>query len=248
MDMGSPTNINEVQPLIGRMAVLSRFISKSAEKDLQFFKILRKVKDFERTEEYRRAFEKLKAYLAKLPLLVKSIPGDTLYFRYRQRPRPSALCWYEKKMWAIELSEYDISYLPRTTVKAQALADFVSEITGTTQEEVPEERPWLLHVDGSSTAQGSGAGVVITSPQGEGMEFAIKFDFKASNNEAEYEALVIGMRMAQDIGVLHLLACSDSQLIVKQVSGVYEVKEDNMVQYLLQIEELKIKFKSFQLQ
>ncbi|KAK4403042.1 hypothetical protein Sango_1044900 [Sesamum angolense] len=121
--------------------------------------------------------------------------------------------------WAIELSEYDISYIPRTTIKAQALADFVSEMIGTTQAEVPEERPWLLHVDGSSTAQGSEAGVVITSPQGKDMEFAIKFDFKTSKNEAEYEALVLGMRMAQDVGASHLLAYSDSQLIVKQVNG-----------------------------
>ncbi|KAL0455811.1 UNVERIFIED_CONTAM: hypothetical protein Slati_0920300 [Sesamum latifolium] len=81
--------------------------------------------------------------------------------------------------WAIELSEYDISYLPRTTIKAQALADFVSEMTGTTQEEVPKARPWLLHVDGSSTAQGSGAGIVLTTPQGDDMEFAVKFEFKA---------------------------------------------------------------------
>ncbi|KAL0402071.1 UNVERIFIED_CONTAM: hypothetical protein Slati_4237000 [Sesamum latifolium] len=73
--------------------------------------------------------------------------------------------------WAIELSEYDISFLPRTTIKAQALADFVSEITGTTQEKVSEEKPWLLHVDRSSTMQGSGAGVVLTTPQGDDMEF-----------------------------------------------------------------------------
>ncbi|KAL0421057.1 UNVERIFIED_CONTAM: hypothetical protein Slati_3128600 [Sesamum latifolium] len=150
--------------------------------------------------------------------------------------------------WAIEVSEYDISYLPRTTIKAQALADFVSEMTGTTQEEVFEARPWLLHVDGSSTAQGSGAGIVLTTLQGEDMEFAVKFEFKASNNEAEYEALVLGMRMAQDAGAPHLLAYSDFQLIVKQVNGEYEAKEESMVQYLQQIEELKTKFKSFQLQ
>ncbi|KAL0402054.1 UNVERIFIED_CONTAM: Ribonuclease HI [Sesamum latifolium] len=150
--------------------------------------------------------------------------------------------------WAIELSEYDISYLPRTTIKAQALADFVSEITGTTREEVYEEKPWLLHVDGSSTSQGSGAGIVLTTPQGDDMEFAIKFEFKASNNKAEYEALVLGMRMAQDAGASHLLAYSNSQLIVKQVNGEYKAKEESMVQYLQQIEELKIKFKSFQLQ
>ncbi|KAL0301724.1 UNVERIFIED_CONTAM: Ribonuclease HI [Sesamum radiatum] len=150
--------------------------------------------------------------------------------------------------WAIELSEYDILHLPRTTIKTQALPDFVFEKTGTTQREVLKERLWLLHVDGSSTTQEIGAGVVITSSQGEDMEFTIKFDFKASNNEAEYEALVIGMRMAQDVGALHLLAYSDSQLIVKQVSGEYEAKEKSMVQYLQQIEELKTKFKSFQLQ
>ncbi|KAL0449088.1 UNVERIFIED_CONTAM: hypothetical protein Slati_1465200 [Sesamum latifolium] len=61
------------------------------------------------------------------------------------------------------------------------------------------KKPWLLHVDSSSTIQGSGAGVVLTSPQGDDVEFTIKFEFKASNNEAEYEGLVLGMRMAQDV-------------------------------------------------
>ncbi|KAL0416745.1 UNVERIFIED_CONTAM: hypothetical protein Slati_3506400 [Sesamum latifolium] len=69
--------------------------------------------------------------------------------------------------WAVELSEYDISYLPRTTIKAQALTNFVSEMTGTPSEEASKDEKWLLHVDGSFTIQGSGAGIVITSPQGE---------------------------------------------------------------------------------
>ncbi|KAL0293879.1 UNVERIFIED_CONTAM: hypothetical protein Sradi_6915300 [Sesamum radiatum] len=140
---------------------------------------------------------------------------------------------------AIELSEYDISYMPRTTIKAQALADFVSEMIGTTQEEVPKARPWLLYVDDSSTAQGSGAGIVLTNLQGDDMEFAVKLEFKASNNKTEYEALVLGMRMAQDAGASHLLAYSDSQLVVRQVNGEYEIKEESMVQYLHEIEELK---------
>ncbi|KAL0433489.1 UNVERIFIED_CONTAM: hypothetical protein Slati_2683200 [Sesamum latifolium] len=148
----------------------------------------------------------------------------------------------------IKLSEYDISYLLRTTNKAQAKAYFMSEMTGTTQEEVFKQRPWLLHVDGSSTAQESGADILLTTPQGNDIEFLIKFEFNASNNKAEYEALVLGMRIAQDSGALHLLAYSDSQLIVKQVNAEYEAKEESMVQYLQQIEELKIKFKSFQLQ
>ncbi|KAL0451531.1 UNVERIFIED_CONTAM: hypothetical protein Slati_1131200 [Sesamum latifolium] len=79
LDMGPPININEVQRLTGRIAALSRFISKSAKKGLPFFKTLRKVKNFEWTEECQQAFEDLKTYLAKLPLLVKPVPGDTFY-------------------------------------------------------------------------------------------------------------------------------------------------------------------------
>ncbi|KAL0405859.1 UNVERIFIED_CONTAM: hypothetical protein Slati_3899800, partial [Sesamum latifolium] len=128
--------------------------------------------------------------------------------------------------WAVELSEYDISYMPRATIKAQALADFISEMAEMSVKDTCQDQVWLLHVDGSSTTQGSGAGIVITTPQGEDLKFAIKFSFKASNNEAEYEALVIGMRMAHEAGARHLLAYSDSQLIVKQVEGAYEAKEE----------------------
>ncbi|KAL0317560.1 UNVERIFIED_CONTAM: Ribonuclease HI [Sesamum angustifolium] len=74
-----------------------------------------------------------------------------------------------------------------------------------------------------------------------------QFGFKASNDKAEYEALVIGMMMTHDVGAKHLVVYSDSQLIVKQVEGTYKAKEENMIHYLQQIAELKTGFKSFQL-
>ncbi|KAL0345300.1 UNVERIFIED_CONTAM: hypothetical protein Sradi_4361300, partial [Sesamum radiatum] len=92
--------------------------------------------------------------------------------------------------WVVELSKYSISYIPRPTIKAQALADFISEMAGISLGDAPNDEKWLLYVDGSSTIQGSGVSIVITSPQGEDLEFAVKFGFKASNNETEYEALM----------------------------------------------------------
>ncbi|KAL0320123.1 UNVERIFIED_CONTAM: hypothetical protein Sradi_5273800 [Sesamum radiatum] len=87
MDMGPPTSINEVQRLTGRIAALSRFISKFAEKGLPFVKILRNVKNFQWTKEYQQAFEDLKTYLVttfagqtgtrghSVPLHIRYIPG-----------------------------------------------------------------------------------------------------------------------------------------------------------------------------
>lgn len=82
--------------------------------------------------------------------------------------------------WAVDLSQFEIEYEPRISVKCQALADFIHE--GTRNQEIKES---ILYVDGSSTAGKSGAGVIITNPEGEESEFVIQLGFRASNNEAE---------------------------------------------------------------
>ncbi|KAL0444113.1 UNVERIFIED_CONTAM: hypothetical protein Slati_2134000 [Sesamum latifolium] len=89
-------------------------------------------------------------------------------------------------------------------IKAQALAKFVNEAT--VNEE--NERKWLLCVDGSSTFAGSGARVVVTSSKRDELEYALKFDLKTSNNEAEYEAFIAGIRMALDTRAKNLIAYS----------------------------------------
>ncbi|CAL2256932.1 unnamed protein product [Prunus armeniaca] len=121
--------------------------------------------------------------------------------------------------WAIELSQYDLLYWPKTAIKAQALADFVVEFTSTAEEEkmvtkskekaddtsptdsnLPNDM-WQLHVDGASNHKGVGAGVVIITPDGTLLEQAITLGFSASNNEAEYEALLAGLRLAKELRV-----------------------------------------------
>ncbi|XP_022889278.1 uncharacterized protein LOC111404749 [Olea europaea var. sylvestris] len=123
--------------------------------------------------------------------------------------------------WAIELSEFDLTFRPRHAFKRQALANFMVEFTKTPEMEAimePTKPPtWKLFVDGSSGEAGAGAGIVLESPEGHKLSCAVRFSFKASNNAAEYEALLAGLRLAKEMRVRKLLASSDSQLIANQV-------------------------------
>ncbi|GJX95351.1 reverse transcriptase domain-containing protein [Tanacetum coccineum] len=100
------------------------------------------------------------------------------------------------------------------------------------QSEVNLPEPWILFTDGSSCVDGSGAGLILTNPEGMEFTYALRFEFTATNNEAEYEALLAGLRIAARMGVRNLEANVDSRLVANHVLGEYVAKEDNMVQYL----------------
>ncbi|XP_016206511.1 uncharacterized protein LOC107646883 [Arachis ipaensis] len=104
--------------------------------------------------------------------------------------------------WSIELSEFDIHYQPRSSVKSQYLADFVAEFTGSSPNEDNEH--WVLFVDGASNTQGSGAGILLENPGGVIVEHSLRFSFRASNNQAEYEALIAGLRLAIELQITHI--------------------------------------------
>ncbi|GJS57628.1 putative ribonuclease H-like domain-containing protein [Tanacetum coccineum] len=109
--------------------------------------------------------------------------------------------------WKFELEAFDITYRPRTSIRGQILANFIAERP---DEEVPSmevqaekaiPEPWTLFTDESSCLEGSGAGLILTSPEGEEFTYALRFEFDASNNEAEYEALVAGLRIAEQMDI-----------------------------------------------
>ncbi|KAL5549470.1 hypothetical protein UlMin_004701 [Ulmus minor] len=147
--------------------------------------------------------------------------------------------------WSIELGEFDILFKPRTAIKGQALADFIAEFTyqptnlELAKELVPSPSSlWHLYVDGSSTDNCSGAGVILVSPEKVRLSCALRFRFKATNNQAEYEALLAGLRLAKEVSARHLLIYSDSQLIVNQVNSEYQAKGEKMASYLEKAKEL----------
>ncbi|GKE08203.1 reverse transcriptase domain-containing protein [Tanacetum coccineum] len=110
--------------------------------------------------------------------------------------------------WSVMLGEHNITYRPRTSVKGQILADFLVEKpddapADTSVKETPKE-VWTLFTDGSSCTDGSGAGLILTSPEGTEFTYELRFQFTASNNEAEYEALIAGLLIAAQMGVRHI--------------------------------------------
>ncbi|XP_073130891.1 uncharacterized protein [Henckelia pumila] len=148
---------------------------------------------------------------------------------------PNVSGWLVK--WVTELGEYDIQYETRTVIKEQALADFLTKTV-----HLENEDPWKVYVDGSSSIEGSGVGVVLISPMGEEMKLAVKLDFKASNNEAEYEAVLAGLWAARSVGVVRIHFFSDSQLVAQQMKGAYDVKNEKLIEYAREMDRAKEQF------
>ncbi|GKD27780.1 reverse transcriptase domain-containing protein [Tanacetum coccineum] len=323
LSLSSPKCLKDVQKLNGKLASLNRFLAKSVEKSLPFFKTLKKCtrkSDFYWTTEAEEAFKQMKQLIAKLPMLVAPIEKEELivylaaaketvsavlirereakqmpiYFVSRALRGPEvnytsmeklmlALVYASKRLkryfqahliivitdqpiqqvlsrpevagrlqkWSIELGEYAIYYRPRVSVKGQILADFIVErpeeespdtLMGE-EEELPE--PWILFTDGSSCIDGSGAGLILTNPKGMEFTYALRFRFDATNNEAEYEALIAGLKIAEQMGVKNLQANVDSRLVANQVNGTYVAKENDMVRYLEKVKTFINNFKAF---
>ncbi|GJS76425.1 reverse transcriptase domain-containing protein [Tanacetum coccineum] len=105
--------------------------------------------------------------------------------------------------------------------------------------------PGTHNCHGSSCIDGFGAGLILTNPEGVEFTYAMRFRFEATNNEAEYEALIAGLRIAEQMGVKNLQANVDSRLVANQVNGSYVAKESGMVQYLEKVKTLTSNFKEF---
>ena len=139
--------------------------------------------------------------------------------------------------WAIELSQFDVEYRPRIAIKAQALTDFITEFT-TPEDANNQEDLWTINTDGLSTQKGGRAGIVITSPDKDVLKYGAQLKFLITNNEAEYEALLIGLRISRAIRVEKIVLKSNSSLIIGQVRGDFEAKETRMQKYLKLVNQL----------
>ncbi|XP_030970169.1 uncharacterized protein LOC115990480 [Quercus lobata] len=316
------------------IAALNRFISRSADRCRPFFLLLHKWKGFKWTEECALAFQQLKEYLARPPIMFSPNADEVLFAYIAVAPHAVSLVliledngtqrpvYYVSKSlqeaetrylplkkailgvvqatqklphyfqahtvvvltqlplksvlrsadytgriakWGTILSAFDIRYMPRTAIKDQVLANLVAEFVEPTLQGVEmsgspsaegklistvsqqEHNRWRAHIDGAANQKGSEVGLVLVSPEGIIVEKSLRLGFSATNNEAEYEALLEGMSIIRKLGGKCANMFSDSRLIVGQVNGELEAKDERMQGYLARAKHLQTYFDDFRL-
>jgi ribonuclease HI len=127
----------------------------------------------------------------------------------------------------------DIMYEKRKAIKLQVLPDFTAEWLELQSTGPPDlSSVWIMYFDGSKRVQGASAGVVLISRHGDKLKYVLRMSFlQASNNEAEYEALLHGIKMAKACGATRLKIFGYSNLVVQQVMNRCDTINDNMMAY-----------------
>ncbi|XP_074314332.1 uncharacterized protein LOC141649544 [Silene latifolia] len=202
LQLESPEKPKDVQRLAGKVAALSRFISRSSDKCRLFYNILRKIKRFEWTAEHEQAFRELNHYLSTPPLLSKPEQGEALFLSLavtevavsavlvREQDKEQRPVYYVSK----SLLPVETRYDPRTAIKSQALTDFVSDLSPAIQNLVDKE---ILTLKGDRDAE-------------------------ATNNETEYKALILGIQLALELGVRNLQVPKDQNMEVDALATLGE--------------------------
>nr|XP_023896956.1 uncharacterized protein LOC112008835 [Quercus suber] len=258
LKISSPRTIKEVQSLTGRVAALNRFVSRATDKCLPFFKTLKKV--FAWTEECEAAFQDLKQYLSNPPLLSPSKEGEDLFLYLavsatavsaaliREEDKRQLPVYYvsqafqgaearypriEKMTFALIVASRKLRpYFQANPIKV--MTDQPIKKAMNKPEAAGRMVQWAIELsqfDVEYCPRG-GAGVVIVSPQEDVLKYGVQLKFPVTNNEAEYEALLTGLRLAQVLGAENVVIKSDSQLVIGQARGDFEAKEATMQNYL----------------
>jgi ribonuclease HI len=150
--------------------------------------------------------------------------------------------------WAVEIMGETISFAPRKAIKSQVLADFVAEWVDTQLPTAPiQPKLWTLYFDESLVKTGAGAGLLFISPLEKHLCYVLRLHFPASNNVAEYEALVNGLCITIELGVRRLDARGDSQLVIDQVMKNSHCRDRKMEAYCDEVRRLEDKFYGLEL-
>jgi ribonuclease HI len=148
--------------------------------------------------------------------------------------------------WAVELNEFSIDYVHRSSIQSQALADFIVDWTLGAQEEVTKDaEAWTVFCDGSWGTFGAGAAAVLVAPSKVRTCYAKRLDFSCTNNIAEYEALLLGLWKLKAMGIRRAILKTDSQVISGHVDKSCKARDPKLEKYLDTVQRLEATFEGF---
>ncbi|GKB43197.1 reverse transcriptase domain-containing protein [Tanacetum coccineum] len=263
-----PKTVSEMQNLNKKIASLRRFLSKSAKRTLPFMKTLRSYtsgKMVQWTKEADEAFRRMKECLESLPTMVIPTKGETLtmylatseeivsaVLMVERGKKQIPIYFLSRTLHGAELKYPELEKLILTLVYAakklrSKAGTPLSENREAKNEKVKRKEPgpknaWKLFTDGASSSDGLGAGLMVVSPEGKEYTYALRFAFETTDNEAEYEALLVGLRIAKEMEIRELIIFVDSQLVANQVKGIFKARQPTIKQYLEKNDGSTIKF------
>jgi ribonuclease HI len=318
--MEPPSTNKGAQRLTGRLASLNRFISRSAERNLPFFEILKSAKVFQWGPAQQKAFKELKQYLIDLTTLTPPMPGAPLLLYVAASHSAVSVALVQEKLegqikkqapvyfvsevlslskknytelekvlyavlmasrklwhyfqayhiivpssqplkdimrnreateriekWATELNEFSIDYVHRSSIQSQALADFIADwMPGAQEEEANKDaKAWTVFCDGSWGTFSAGAAVVLVAPSKVRTCYAARLNFSCTNNIAEYEALLLGLRKLKVMGIRRAVLKTDSQVISGHVDKSCKARDPKLERYLDTVRRLEASFEGF---
>jgi ribonuclease HI len=126
-----------------------------------------------------------------------------------------------------------IEFKKRTSIKSQVLVDFIADWTPfQSSREEKKQSEWTIYCDGAWGFAGAGAAAIITSPSGIKMKYVARLEFQCTNNIAEYEAVLLGLRKAKSMGIQILVIKTDSQIVAVHIEKDYKVRDPELAKYL----------------
>ncbi|XP_051132643.1 uncharacterized protein LOC127252493 [Andrographis paniculata] len=223
-----PENLKQFQGFLGQVNFLRIFVSNAAGKLKAFSTLLRlrKTEEFLWEPLHQQAFEAIKEAMANPPVLMPAQEGKPLRL-YVSAIENTVGCLLAQKV--PDRSERGIFYLSKAV--ANFLSDHPSSVADQAadrMEAIISQMPWILKFDRSNTQTSAGAGVFIESPWGKKWTASRALAPGFTNNQAEYEALLVGLRILHEKEAKAIRVQSDSQLILKQIVGESQCKDERM--------------------
>jgi hypothetical protein len=185
------------------------------------------------------AFRKLRHYFQAYHIIVPS--SQPLKDIMRNREATGRI-----GKWAAELNEFSIDYVHRSSIQSQALADFIADWMSGAQEEVTKDvEAWTIFCDGSWGTFGAGAAAILVAPSKVITCYATRLDFSCTNNIAEYEALLLGLRKLKAMGIRRAILKTDSKVISGHVDKSSKARDPKLEKYLDTVRRLEASFDGF---